>query len=63
LNFDCVYSSCDFKKNDIEEGEFLKHLNDVHYDEMVEASERESIPIKMIEMISVSNSTVFINSG
>ena len=50
-------------KNDIEEEEFLKHLNDVHHDEMVEVSERESIPIKMVEMISVSNSKVFINSG
>jgi len=30
---------------------------------MVEVSERESIPIKMVEMISVSNSKVFINSG
>jgi len=62
LNFNCVFPSCDFKKNDIEEEEFLKHLNDVHHDEMVEASERESIPIKMVEMISVSNSKVFINS-
>jgi len=63
LNFNCVFTSCDFKKNDIEEKEFLKHLNDTHHDEMVEVSERESIPIKMVEMISVSNSTVFINSG
>ena len=63
MNFNCVYPSCNFKKNDIEGKEFLKHLNDMHHDEMVEASERESIPIKMIEMISVSNSTVFINSG
>ena len=63
LNFNCVFPSCDFKKNDIEEEEFLKHLNDVHHDEMVEVSERESIPINMVEMISVSNSTVFINSG
>ena len=63
LNFNCVFPSCDFKKNDIEENEFLKHLNDVHCDEMVEVSERENIPIKMVEMISVSNSKVFINSG
>ena len=63
MNFNCVYPSCDFKENDIEEEEFLKHLNEVHYDEMKEASERENIPIKMIEMISVSNSKVFINSG
>jgi len=62
LNFNCVFPSCDFKENDIEEEEFLKHLNDVHHDEMVEVSERENIPIKMVEMISVSNSTVFINS-
>jgi len=62
LNFNCVYPSCDFKKNDIEEVEFLKHLKDVHHDEMVKASERESIPITMVEMISVSNSKVFINS-
>ena len=63
MNFNCVFPSCDFKKNDIEEEEFLKHLNDVHHDEMAEVSERESIPIKMVEMISVSNSKVFINSG
>ena len=63
MNFNCVYPSCDFKKNDIEEEEFLKHLNEMHHDEMKEASERESIPIKMIEMISASNSKVFINSG
>ena len=62
MNFNCVFPSCDFKENDIEEEEFLKHLNDVHHDEMVEVSERENIPIKMVEMISVSNSTVFINS-
>ena len=36
MNFNCVYPSCDFKKNDIEEEEFLKHLNDVHHDEMKE---------------------------
>ena len=63
MNFNCVFQSCDFKINDIGEEEFLKHLNDIHHDEMVEVSERESIPIKMVEMISVSNSKVFINSG
>jgi hypothetical protein len=62
LNFNCVYPSCNFKKNDIEEEEFLKHLKDVHHDEMAEVSKRESIPITMVEMISVSNSKVFINS-
>ena len=63
MNFNCVFPSCDFKKNDIEAEEFLKHLKDVHHDEIVEVSERESIPITMVEMISVSNSKVFINSG
>ena len=62
MNFNCVFPSCDFKKNDIEEEEFLKHLKDVHQDEIVEVSERESITITMVEMISVSNSIVFINS-
>ena len=62
MNFNCVFPTCDFKKNDIEEEEFLKHLKDVHREEIVEVSERESIPVTMVEMISVSNSKVFINT-
>jgi hypothetical protein len=63
LNFNCIFSQCDFKCNDIEEEEFLKHLNEKHHKEMSDISEKENIPIKMVEMISVSNSTVFINSS
>jgi len=63
LNFNCVFPSCNFKRNDIEEKEFLKHLNEEHYDEMLDVSKKENMSIKAVEMIAVSNSTVFINSG
>jgi hypothetical protein len=62
LNFNCVFPSCDYKRNDIEEEEFLKHLKDEHSNEMSEISEKENIPIKMVEMMTVSNSKVFINT-
>jgi len=62
LNFNCVFPSCSFKRNDIEEEEFLKHLNEEHHNEMLDISKKENIPIKMAEMITVSNSKVFINS-
>ncbi|MDH3339774.1 MAG: hypothetical protein OEL84_00660 [Nitrosopumilus sp.] len=63
MNFNCVFPSCNFKRNDIEEKEFLKHLNEEHYDEMLDVSKKENMSIKAVEMIAVSNSTVFINSG
>ncbi len=63
LNFNCVFPSCSFKRNDIEEEEFLKHLNKEHTDEMLDISKKENMTIKAIEMITISNSTVFINSG
>ena len=47
----------------MEEEEFLNHLNEEHVDEILEISKKENIPIKMAEMIAVTNSTVFINSG
>jgi len=62
LNFNCVFPSCNYKRNDIEEDDFLKHLKDEHRDEMKEISEKENIPIKMAEMMTISNSKVFINS-
>ena len=43
--------------------EFLNHLNEEHVDEILEISKKENITIKMAEMIAVTNSTVFINSG
>jgi len=48
LNFNCIFSQCDFKCNDIEEEEFLKHLNEKHHKEMSDISEKENIPIKMV---------------
>ena len=38
MNFNCVFPSCNFKRNDIEEKEFLKHLDEVHHDEIIEIS-------------------------
>ena len=63
LNFNCIFASCNFKRNDVKEEEFLNHLNEEHSDEILEISNKENIPVKMAEMIVVSNSTVFINSG
>jgi len=37
-------------------------LKETHHTEMKDSSEKENIPIKMIEMMAVSNSKVFINS-
>jgi len=62
LNFNCAFSSCNYKRNDIEEEEFLRHLKEEHYNEILDISKKENIPIKMAEMITISNSKVFINS-
>ena len=61
LNFNCIIPSCNFKRNNIKEEEFLKHLNEEYYDEMLNISKKENMSIKAIEMIMVSNSTMFIN--
>ena len=63
LNVNCIFSSCDFKQNNIKEKEFLKHLSDEHSDEILEISKKENMSIKAVEMITTSNSTVFINSN
>ncbi|QLH05585.1 hypothetical protein C5F49_05510 [Nitrosopumilus oxyclinae] len=63
MNFNCIFSSCSYKCNNVDEGEFLKHLNKEHHDEILKISKKENISIKMAEMITVTNSTVFINSG
>ena len=63
LNFNCIFTSCSFKGNNIDEKEFLNHLSEVHSDEILEISKKENISIKMAKMIVVTNSTVFINSG
>ena len=62
LNFKCVFPCCGFKRNNVEEEEFLKHLKEEHQNEMLDISKKENIPIKMAEMITVSNSKVFINT-
>ena len=62
MNFNCVFPSCSYKRNGIEEAEFLNHLKEKHYAEMQDICKKENMPINMVEMITVSNSKVFINS-
>ena len=57
-----MFPECNFKQNNIEEEEFLKHLREEHKNELADVSKKEEIPIEMAEMITVSNSKVFINS-
>ena len=63
LNFNCIFTSCGFKQNNVEEEEFLKHLSEKHSDEILEISKKENMSIKAVEMITISNSIVFINSN
>ncbi|WP_428324386.1 hypothetical protein [Nitrosopumilus sp.] len=62
MNFNCVFSDCNYKQNNIKEEEFLKHLREEHHNELESIAKKEEIPINMAEMITVSNSKVFINS-
>jgi hypothetical protein len=62
LNFNCVFPSCDFKCNNVEEIEFLKHLKEEHSDELLKISKKENMSIKAVEMMTTSNSSVFINT-
>jgi hypothetical protein len=62
LNFNCIFSDCNYKENNIEEKEFLKHLKEKHHDEIKSISNKENIPIGIAEMMVTSNSKVFINS-
>jgi len=62
LNFNCVFEGCTFKADNVEEEQFLKHLNEKHHDELLDISNKENIPLDTVEMITVSNSKVFINS-
>jgi len=61
MNFNCIFD-CGYKKNNISEDEFLTHLREKHGTELNVVAKRESIPLPMAEMMSVSNSKVFINS-
>ena len=63
LNFNCIFTTCNFKQNNIEESEFLKHLQDEHTKEIIEISKKENMSIKAVEMITISNSRVIINSN
>ena len=63
LNFNCVFPLCHFKCNNVEEIEFLKHLKEEHSDELLKISKKENMSIKAVEMITTSNSSVFINSN
>ena len=62
LNFNCIFTSCNYKRNDIEEEEFLKHLREEHDKEISDISRKENMSTKAAEMITASNSKVFINS-
>jgi len=62
VNFNCIFSSCSFKRNGIEEKDFLNHLKEEHHAEMLDISKKEDMPISIVEMITVSNSRVFINN-
>ena len=62
MNFNCVFPECNFKQNNIEEEEFLKHLRKEHQDQLADVAKKEEIPIEMVEMMTVSNSKVFINT-
>ena len=62
MNFNCVFPSCSYKRNGIEEVEFLNHLKNEHHTEILDISKKENMPINMVEIITASNSKVFINS-
>ena len=62
MNFNCVFPNCNFKENNIEEDDFILHLNENHEQEMLEISQKEDMSINAVIMITVSNSRVFINS-
>ena len=63
MNFNCIFPTCNFKQNNIQESEFLKHLQDEHTKEIIDISKKENMSIKAVEMITISNSRVFINSN
>ena len=42
MNFFCIFTSCDFKRNNIEEEEFRKHLNEQHTDEILKISKKDA---------------------
>lgn len=63
MNFNCIFTTCNYKQNNVEESEFLKHLQDEHTKEIIDISKKENMSIKAVEMITISNSTVFINSN
>ena len=58
-----MFPLCHFKCNNVEEIEFLKHLKEEHSDELLKISKKENMSIKAVEMITASNSSVFINSN
>lgn len=62
MNFNCIFPSCNYKRNNIEEEEFMKHLKEEHQKEIEDASNQTCMPIKLVGMMTVSNSKVFINS-
>ena len=62
MNFNCIFPSCNYKRSNIDEEEFRIHLNEEHQTEMLDISKKENMTINAVEMITISNSTVFINS-
>ena len=61
MNFNCVFPSCKYKRNGIDEKDFLIHLKEIHESEILDISKKEGLPINTVEMMTVSNSKVFIN--
>jgi len=47
LNINCIFSFCDFKRNNIEEKDFLKHLSEKHSDEIIKISKKDNMSIKV----------------
>ena len=45
MNFNCVFQSCNYTRNYIEE-ESLKHLKEEHHNEMLDISKKRSYQLK-----------------
>ena len=67
LNFNCIFPTCNFKQNNIQESEFLKHLQDEHTKEIIDISKKENIdstkPDSFIDTINSSISAKLEEAG
>ena len=57
MNFNCIFPSCNYKQNDIEEEEFLKHLKEEHQNEILDTAKKENMPIKTMNEKRRGNET------